>query len=540
MMRTRFRPLVIAAVVALLAVAGLTAFVFRNRLAAVPYIGRAFGGQQTPTDSKTPSTSPAAKSDVPAMPGMPGMASKSAKTDKAAPASEATPRGDVTIDPRRQQLIGVRTVAATRSTLSATIRTVGAVRYDETRQADVNLKVEGFIRDLFVDYTGQAITKGQPLFTLYSPDVLTTENEYLMAIKTRDLLRESQLPDARERADQMIASARQRLALWDVPSDEIRILEDKRQPSEAVTFRSPVTGFVVEKQAVKGFHVMPGQTLYKIADLSVVWVEADVYEADVSNLRVGQAATVTLDAYPGERFMGRVLYIYPYVDEKTRTNKVRYEFPNRGGRLKPGMYANVELSVPSGMAVLVPTDAVLDSGKEQIVFVAKGDGYFEPRHVTIGRRSGDQIQIVQGVKEGEQVATGATFFLDSESQLRASLQGFEAPQAGSGAASTEQLDITFHSVPDPAKVGENQFEVSVKDPAGKPIADADVAVQFFMAAMPTMNMPAMRNEVKLSPAGGGVYRGTGQVMMAGRWDASVTVTRGGQRLGTKQLPVVAR
>ena len=160
--------------------------------------------------------------------------------------------------------------------------------------------------------------------------------------------------------------------------------------------------------------------------------------------------------------------------------------------------------------------------------------------MTTGRRSGDQIEILQGVKEGEEVATGATFFLDSESQLRASLQGYEAPQGGSGAAPTQQLDITFHSVPDPAKVGENQFEVMVKDPTGKPVDGAEVSIQFFMAAMPTMHMPAMRNEVKLSSAGDGTYRGTGQVMMAGRWDASVTVTRGGQRLGTKQLPVVAR
>jgi len=516
----RLRPVVIVAVVAVIAVVGVTAFALRGRLAAVPYVSRALGRSQTPPASFATASTPAA--------------------DKAAPRTEGTPRGDVTIDPRRQQLIGVRTVAATRSSLSAAIRTIGAVRYDETRLADVNLKVEGFIRDLFVDYTGQAITKGQPLFTLYSPDVLTTENEYVMAIKTRDLLRESQLPDARERADQLIASARQRLALWDLPPDEIRMLEEKRQPSEAVTFRSPATGFVIEKQALKGLHVMPGQSLYKIADLSVVWVEADVYEGEVSLLRVGQRAIVTLDAYPGERFMGRVLYIYPYVDEKTRTNKVRFEFPNRGGRLKPGMYASVELTMPSGAGVLVPADAVLDSGKEQIVFVAKGDGYFEPRHVTIGRRSGDQIQIVQGIKDGEHVATGATFFLDSESQLRASLQGYQPSQAGPSAAPTQQLDITFHSVPDPPKVGENQFEVVVKDPTGKPVEGADVSIQFFMAAMPTMNMPAMRNEVKLSPAGGGLYRGTGQVMIAGRWDATVTVTRGGQRLGTKPLPVVAR
>ena len=526
-MTARRRSLVVVVAI-LIGIGGIAVYAFRDRVGNVPYVNRLFGRPSVTASAPNPTATPTS-------------ADSSARSSDGSPNHpESTPRGGVTIDPRRQQLIGVRTVAATRSILAPTVRTVGAVQYDETRLADVNLKVEGWIRDLFVDYTGQPITRGQPLFTLYSPDVLTTENEYLMAIKTRQAVQESQIADARERADQLVASARQRLALWDLPPDEIRMLEEGRQPSDAVTFRSPVTGFVIEKQVLKGAHVMPGQTLYKIADLSVVWVEAAVYENEVSSLRVGQRAMVTLDAYPGQRFAGRVLYIYPTVDEQTRTTKVRYEFPNPGGRLKPGMYANVELSMPSGMAVLVPASAVLDSGKEQVVFVAKGDGYFEPRPVTIGRRSGDQIEIVKGIKEGEQVATGATFFLDSESQLRASLQGYEAPPAGTAAAPAQPLDISFHSIPDPVKVGENQFEVMVKDPSGKPIADADVAVQFFMAAMPTMNMPAMRNEVKLSPAGGGAYRGTGQVMMAGRWDASVTVTRGGQRLGSKQLPVVAR
>jgi hypothetical protein len=288
--------------------------------------------------------------------------------------------------------------------------------------------------------------------------------------------------------------------------------------------------------------VMPGQTLYKVADLTTVWVEADVYETELTGVRVGAPATISVNAYPGQRFNGRVLYIYPYLDESTRTNKVRFEFANRGGRLKPGMYADVELKMrEGGLGLTVPTNALLDSGAEQVVFVAQGDGIFQPRKVKVGRRMSGTVQILDGLKEGEQVATAAAFFLDSESQLRASLQGYEPPQASAGSPTQgQQLDISFHSVPDPPKVGENQFEVSVRDASGKPIADADVSVQFFMAAMPTMNMPAMRNEVKLSPAGGGLYRGTGQVMMAGRWDASVTVTRGGQRLGTRQLPVVAR
>jgi RND family efflux transporter MFP subunit len=459
----------------------------------------------------------------------------------AAQATTSAARTEVSIDPRRQQLIGVRTVVAKRAELATTIRAAGVVRYDETRLADVNVKVEGWIRDLYVDYTGQAVRKGQLLFTLYSPDLLNTENEYLLALKTRDQMQPSQISDARERADALVAAARQRLILWDVTPEQIAALEQKRRPETSVAFRSPVDGFVIEKQAVKGAHVTAGQMLYKVADLSVVWVEADVYEQEVPLVKVGGHAVVTLDAYPGERFSGRVIYIYPYVDEKTRTNKVRYEFSNRGGRLKPGMFANVDIAAPAGVGVTVPVDAVLDSGKEQLVFVAKGDGYFDPRRVKIGRRLGADVQILDGVKEGESIATGATFFLDSESQLRASLQGYEQqPIAGTHVAAAQQLDITLRSVPDPPKAGENQFEATVKDPGGTPVDDAHVSVQFFMAAMPTMNMPAMRNEVRLSSAGGGVYRGTGQVMMAGRWDATVTVTRGGQRVAAKQLTVVAR
>jgi RND family efflux transporter MFP subunit len=416
------------------------------------------------------------------------------------------------------------------------------VRSDETRQAEINIKVEGWIRDLNVDYTGQPITRGQRLFTLYSPEILATENEYLVALRTRDRLRQSQLPDARERADQLVAAARDRLALWDLPPEEIRALDATHETHDSVTFRSPVAGYVTEKQAVKGLHVMPGQMLYKVTDLSVVWVEADVYETDLPLVRIGARATITTDAYPRERIAARVVYIYPSVSQETRTTKVRYELANRGGRLKPGMFANVELASSAGVGLKVPTNAVLDSGREQIVFVAQSDGRFEPRRVTVGRRLGDEVQIVSGVKEGERIAEGATFFLDSESQLRAALQGYEPIQstAGAPAAPVERVDVALRIQPDPPKVGQNRLEVTVKDAAGKPIDDAQVSVQFYMPAMPTMNMPPMKSEAKLVPAGGGVYRGSGQVMMAGRWDATVTVVRGGQRLGTKQLPVVAR
>jgi hypothetical protein len=206
------------------------------------------------------------------------------------------------------------------------------------------------------------------------------------------------------------------------------------------------------------------------------------------------------------------------------------------------MYANVEMQGRDAMGLTVPANALLDSGTDKVVFVAQGDGYFTPRTVKTGRNLGDRVEIADGLKEGEQVATGATFFLDSESQLRAGLQNYETPAAAQGGSppSGATLDISFRTQPDPPKTGESVFEVAVKDAKGQPVADADVSVQLFMPAMPTMNMPAMRNETKLPHVGGGIYRGPGQVMMAGRWDATVIVTKGGQQLGRKQLAVAAR
>jgi RND family efflux transporter MFP subunit len=498
-------------------------------LGVAVYTIRARSGQKPATHGEAPGQQP-----------MAGMPAGGAPPKASEPAT--TQRGDVTIDPRRQQLIGVRTAPVTREPMQHTLRTVGVVRYDETSLADVNLRLEGWIRDLYVDYTGQPIQRGQPLFTLYSPDLLATQHEYLLALKTRDQMQGSVIPEARERAEQLVASARQRLALWNLPDEEIRALEEKRQAPDVVVFRSPASGFVIEKQALRGMHVMPGQTLYKVANLSVVWVEADVYEQEMALARVGQRAKVTLDAYRGESFDGRAIYIYPFVEENTRTVKVRFQFANPRGRLKPGMYANVEIQGTAAMGITVPANALLDSGTDKVVFVAQGDGYFTPRPVKVGRNLGERIEILDGVKEGEQVATGATFFLDSESQLRAGLQNYEAPKAAQGGPTPggPTLDIVFRTQPDPPKTGESLFEVAVKDASGQPVTDADVSVQLFMPAMPTMNMPAMRNETKLPHVGGGVYRGPGQVMMAGRWDVTVMVAKGGQQLGRKQLAVAAR
>lgn len=517
-----------------------TTYVLRGRLANAPLVGRivrtqrATGTGQSRDEIKAEGAKASADGSTDASTERPESAT--------AVDTAGTPRAEITIDPRRQQLIGVRTVPVERRALTATVRTVGMVRSDETRLADVNLKLEGWVRDLYVDTTGEFVKAGQPLFTLYSPELVTTQNEYLLALRARERVRHSQLADAREHADRLVESAKQRLALWDLPADQFDTLEESRQAQTAMVFRSPVTGYVIEKQVVKGQHVMPGQSLYKMADLSTVWVEADVYEQDLARVRVGAPALVTTDAYPGERFRGKVTFIYPFVGEQTRTVKVRFAFANRGTRLKPGMYANVELATSTGRGLVVPTNALLNSGQEQVVFVAQGDGYFEPRRVTVGQRLDEAVEIVSGLKDGESVATGAAFFLDSESQLRSSLQAYETPPSAGAGPPTDRarLSITFRSQPDPPRSGENQLEAVVKMPDGKPVTGAEVSVVFFMAAMPTMNMPAMRNEAKLAHAGNGVYRGRGQVMMAGRWDVTVNVLRDGQRIGSQQISVVAR
>ncbi len=450
-------------------------------------------------------------------------------------------RAEVMIDPRRQQLVGVRTAPVERRTLTQSIRAVGTVRYDETRLADVNVKVAGWIEELDVDSTGQFIEEGQRLFTLYSPDLLTTQLEYLLALESREQLRESQIAEARVYADRLVDAARQRLVLWDLPPDAIQVLEEGREPSSAIPFRSPVGGFVIEKRVVRGQHVSPGMSLYTVADLSAVWVEADLYEAEISAVTERLSVSITVDAYPDDELRGRITYIYPYVDEQTRTIRIRVQLQNPRGRLKPGMYANVSLDAPMGESVVVPVNALLDSGAEQHVFVSEGDGYFEPRTVVIGQRLGDVVQVLSGLDAGEVVATSATFFIDSESQLRAALEGFEpVPFAAGSDASRERLDITFRSDPNPPESGDNTLEVTLADAAGQPVTDATVSVVFFMAAMPTMNMPAMQTDVTLSHQGEGLYRGAGEVMMAGRWDVTVLVSRDGQRLDSRTLTIVAR
>jgi Cu(I)/Ag(I) efflux system membrane fusion protein len=323
----------------------------------------------------------------------------------------------VTIDPSRQQLIGLRTVAATKGDVSSTWRTVARVQVDPTRVRKTNVKIEGFVERIFVDFVGQSVRKGQPLFSIYSPTLLSAQNEYILALQTKDALAKT----GAEGSENLVQASRRRLELWDVPASEIDRLTRTREPSKTLTLVSPIAGVVTAKNVVEGARVSSGEAPYEITDLSMVWVMADAYESDLGRIRVGMKATLTLPAYPDRSFIGEVVFIDPLLDPKSRTAKVHLHFANAKRELKPEMFGEVALQTTAKEGVRIPADAVIRAGNQDVVFVARGEGKFEPRVVQLGGKTGDQVEVRAGLDAGQEVVTRANFLVDSESQLRASL-----------------------------------------------------------------------------------------------------------------------
>ncbi len=345
-------------------------------------------------------------------------------------AGMAMPSGEITVDPAKQQLIGLRIAEATYQPMEKTIRTVGRIEYDERKVKQVNTKIEGWIERLYVDFTGKLVKKGDPLFTIYSPELLSTQEEYLLALQAKKQIGSSPFSRVAAAGNSLLEAARRRLLLWDITSEQIAELERSGTPTKTLTIVSPIDGFVIDKMAFEGMRVEPSRVLYKIADLSTVWLYADIYEYELPLVKVGEQATARLSYYPGQIFRGRVIYLYPYLDSKTRTAKVRLELPNTSAwKLKPGMFADVELKVALGRRLAVPQEAILDSGMRQIVFVDKGEGHFEPKEVTLGLRVDDRQEVLSGLTPGTRVVASANFFLDSESKLRESM-GAMAGMAG--------------------------------------------------------------------------------------------------------------
>ncbi|QNN25079.1 efflux RND transporter periplasmic adaptor subunit [Planctomycetales bacterium ZRK34] len=331
--------------------------------------------------------------------------------------------GQIAIDPVVVQNIGVRIKPVAEGPLVKTIRTVGTVDYNETAVRDINIKVNGWIEKLNVDYLGAEVKAGDPLFSLYSPELYSAQEEYLLAWRNKDKVGAQFVPDAAKNAESLLKSARTKLEYFDITDQQVQQLQQSGQPAKTMTLRSPYSGVVIDKHANEGMKVDPGMRVFRIADLSKVWVMVTLYEYQLPYVQVGQEAVMSLPYIPGQTFTGRVIYIYPYIDNKTRQVKVRLEFDNPTGLLKPGMFTNIELrNELAAERTLAPRSAVIDTGQRQIAFVSLGEGKFEPRDVKLGVETEDgHVEVLDGLKPGEMVVTSGQFLLDSEAKMRESL-----------------------------------------------------------------------------------------------------------------------
>lgn len=346
------------------------------------------------------------------------------------PETGSMPPGTVMLNSATQQTINVTYATVRRAHLTRTIQTVGVLQMDEEKIAHVHVKVAGWIEKVSLNYAGQQIKKGQPLFTLYSPDLVSTEQEYLIALKGQRYLSKTHYTDVSSEADSLLNATRDRLRLWDITDAQIHNLTATGKAARVMTLYSPISGFVMARNAYEQTYVTPQTDLYDIADLSTIWVYADIFEYEAPYVHVGQSAQMQLSYFPGKTYYGRVSYVYPTLDPQTRTIRVRLEFPNPGYELKPSMYANVQLKIDYGVQTLVPSQAVLNSGTRQVVFLAKPDGYFEPREIKIGDQFDGQTVVLAGLKPGEKIVASGNFLIDSESRLGAAMQQMQASMPG--------------------------------------------------------------------------------------------------------------
>ena len=362
----------------------------------------------------------------------------------------------VTLSDRSQQRIGVTFAKAELGRLDRSIRAVALVGYDETRVKTVALKIDGWVEQLFVNFTGQAVRQGDPLFAIYSPMVVTTQQELLLAKRLGQDV-STGTPEAVRGASDLLGSARRRLRYWDVPEATIQRIEATGEVQRTVTLRSPVSGVVVEKPVLSGQRIMAGDPVYKIADLSEVWLEGEVFEQDLSAVRLGQRVAAEFTALPGQTRSGRVTYVYPTLNPETRTARVRVALANPGLALKPGMYATIVFRSPTGEILSVPRSAVLSTGQRHLVFVRQSDGTLIARDITPGLATDDRIQVLSGLTVGETVVASATFLIDAESNLGSALggmgnmPGMDVPAAKSAPADSAMTDTPGMNQPAPAK-----------------------------------------------------------------------------------------
>ncbi|MDD2918570.1 efflux RND transporter periplasmic adaptor subunit [Rhodoferax sp.] len=400
-----------------------------------------------------PDTSPTPKKDPMGMDYIPVYAGGADEED--------APANQVKISTDKVQKLGVRTEAAQLRSLDKLVRASGRIEPDERRVYAISPKFEGYVERLHVNVTGQAVGKGQALFEVYSPELVSAQREYAIAVQGVGSLKDAG-GQAQAGMQQLAAASLARLRNWDISEAQIKALTETGTTTRTLTFRSPVSGIVMDKKALQGMRFMPGEALYQIADLSAVWVLADVFEQDIGLVKNGAKATVSINAYPDKAFSGRVTYVYPTLNPATRTVPVRVELANPGGLLKPGMFAQVELPVASkGQVVTVPVSAVIDSGTRQVVLVEKAAGRFEPREVRLGARSDTYIEVLDGVADGEPVVVAANFLIDAESNLKAALGSFApAPQADAPVVATNSVGHQASGTVDSVDLKEGTISIS--------------------------------------------------------------------------------
>jgi Cu(I)/Ag(I) efflux system membrane fusion protein len=375
-----------------------------------------------------PDTSPTPKKDPMGMDYIPVYAG--------AADEEAAVPGQVVISTQKVQKLGVRVEAAQRRTLDKTVRAAGRIEPDERSLFTIAPKFEGYVERLYVNVTGQAVAKGQPLLEAYSPELVSAQREYAIAAQGVTALKDAD-SQAQAGMQQLAQSSLLRLKNWDISEAQIQTLTHTGSTQRTLTFRSPASGIVMEKKAVQGMRFMPGEMLYQVADLSRVWVIAEVFEQDLALVKNGAKAQVSINAYPDKVFTGTVTYVYPTLKAETRTVPVRVELANPGGLIKPGMFAQVELQVAAkAQGVTVPVSAVIDSGTRQMVLVQLKEGRYAPREVKLGARSDSYVEVLSGVTEGEPVVVAANFLIDAESNLKAAMGGFAGAPAGSASAAS--------------------------------------------------------------------------------------------------------
>ncbi len=346
--------------------------------------------------------------------------------------------GQIQISPEKIQKLGVKTETVAKRTLTRSIRALGSIQVDERRVHAVTPKFEGWIQRLYVNATGQTVKRGQPLLEIYSPELMTAQQEYLIARQGQQMLQQSSI-QARGTAEHLAENALQRLHYWDIAPAQLQRLQSHEKPLDTLPLLSPVNGVALEKPAQEGMRFMPGELLFRIADLSSVWLIVEVFEQDIGGVSAGQAVQVLINAYPDKLFKGKVGFIYPTLVTDTRTVKVRIELPNGEGLLKPGLYGSVTLAAQENNKprLAVPDSAVIDSGNRQIVLLKRGEGLFEPRTVKLGLQADGYREIMSGLKEGDEVVTRANFLIDAESNLKSALGSFDSPGVDASQATPE-------------------------------------------------------------------------------------------------------